>query len=338
MTLGLIPWGRVAWLLDRLSWPDCTIVGAIAPEERCTACYLDIAASGRPQTEFFFSIHDPVEMVDTSAGELREQHVMVLSSAKGGDLLVHDSLLLVDDDYIYDAAGQVSQLGERVFLDVSCMPKRYFFPLIRVLLEAGDVRDLVIGYAEPDAYGTGDLIGDPITGAPLPGFGASYPDRDSQLLVIGAGFQTPGFENLLDVYQSPGMRSVVLIPFPADAPRHNRIWQFSRSLEVSIPSDDIEYMAVPVHDLGLMYLKLSQLLDNGRRPATLLPYGPKPMSVAMCLACLSIDPVDRPEVIYAQPRWYSPTYSTGIRRVGGESVTHCWPLKIAGRPTYGHIA
>ncbi len=67
----------------------------------------------------------------------------------------------------------------------------------------------------------------------------------------------------------------------------------------------------------------------------LAPYGPKPLSLAMCLFALSVPVEHRPAVVYTQPQVYAPKYSTGIGTVNGRPDVRGYAVTWAGHRLYG---
>jgi hypothetical protein len=71
--------------------------------------------------------------------------------------------------------------------------------------------------------------------------------------------------------------------------------------------------------------------EAGARPTVLVPYGPKPISLAMCLFAT----VTNSSVYYAQPRTYNPLYSQGVAIQNEKRLCYAYALKLGGRALYG---
>ena len=80
---------------------------------------------------------------------------------------------------------------------------------------------------------------------------------------------------------------------------------------------------------------MTGLTNEGHRHAVLAPFGPKPLSLAMCMYGIDCRRRKWPvEIGYTQPTAYSDEYSTGVALRDGEPVIHAYCLKLDGRNLY----
>jgi hypothetical protein len=146
--------------------------------------------------------------------------------------------------------------------------------------------------------------------------------------VISIGFVPLGITELVDP-ERQDVKFKFLFPFPPGPPYFQRNWKFLAQLErtVTLQSEPIRVEANNVSDTFDHILELTQ---RGSRAAVFAPYGPKPMSLAMCLyAIRSGSPV-----YYTQPQTYHPLYSTGVRIMNNYPLAYAYCLRLDGRDLY----
>jgi hypothetical protein len=284
------------------------VLGALSSEERCTAVP-SIAARHSPERVKLLKIADPPSRYSSRITEKTEQNYRALHSVLGeilDDPVEH--FLFDNDELIASALGFLDSCTSprSLWLDVTCLPKRFFFLLVKLALRDPRIRDLLVTYTQPapGRYTDEHLAEDPGDAQPLPGFGLVGGDPDE--LIIAVGFESLGLPQLLGEYRDK--RRLVLVPFPPGQPYSRRIWQ--TIMNVGHPGD-ANLKRVPALDvfdaLGIMMEDTSPDISLGRPPA-LAPYGPKPISLAMCLYAVRFGS----PVFYTQPRVYHPDYTIGV--------------------------
>jgi hypothetical protein len=210
---------------------------------------------------------------------------------------------------------------DSVIFDISSMPKRFFFPLLKRLLNTDAVRNLVVCYTTPATYDSGPLSGDPEDWDILPGF-RTQDDETQKLaakrLVVNVGFMPEGLLEHLGE-DDPEAFVHFLVPFPAPARILQRTWASVARL-VGDPSHSINhcFWRTAPQDMPEAYDRLVSLSSAGQHPLSLAPFGPKPISAAMCIYAAQTGM----PVYYSQPKTYAPGYSTGISKVLGYWVKH----------------
>lgn len=313
------PWGPLDWMLGKLpraSRPT-VLLGAIGSEDRCREVPR-IAAGAGVSRMWLLEIDDPPSRHSARCLEKREANKRALLDA-GYPIETMRVDLLVGGDVLKSTFGR-TWLGARpeesidLWIDISCLPKRFFFFFVKLALESPAVRSLLVAYTQPEPgmYTQAHLAEDPEDVKPLTGFVGSLDPVD--LVVIGMGFEALGLRQLLDEYRDKHRDVVLIVPFPPGQPYSRRIWESVIAIGHDGEASTIPRVAA-VDAFGtyelLCELRTPELAKE--KPVVLAPYGPKPVSLGMCLYALRSGSA----VVYTQPKTYHPDYSIGIGRAWG---------------------
>lgn len=313
------PWGPIDWLLTKLSFRanDTVVLGVIAPEDRCRAVP-ELAASRGITSIALFEIIDPVSRYSDACTARRDANSEALTTAGCAFDSINTPLLAPGEDIKrhYDSLRSHDPNPFNLWIDMSCLPKRYFFLLVKLALSDTRVDSLLVTYTQPEPgrYTEEHLAGDPQYIRPLPGF-TGGPDG-ADLLIVALGFEALGLPQLLGEYRDRKRDVVLLLPFPPGQPYSKRIWESVIALGHSGKGGDIPRIAA-VDAFGT-YEVLCRLRDPSEttRPVVLAPYGPKPISLGMCLYALR----GNAAVLYTQPQMYHPDYTVGIGDSWGYAI------------------
>ncbi len=328
------PWGTLDWLLPKLPGGAWSILGVLGTEDRCTATYTSMR--GNLQTQKFLKIRDP-HLAPEAAFEARFDEIksrLLADGANEGD--IRDVELLQDIDTIMEELEHFLQNSSpRIILDISSMPKRWFFPLIKFLLEKPQVETLVVTYTSALTYGE-QLSSDPAALAPIPTFDTPRTRDHYDELVIGVGFAPLG---LKDLFESNIGKIRYFFPFPPGPPNFFRNWQFLRTLESEVENRNLrveDRWQIHMYDVPTAFDALRRVTRDGERTCALAPFGPKTLSLAMCLFAVAAGNASKEPVhiYYTQPRRYALDYTVGIKEVGGVPDIKAYCLRIDGRDLY----
>ena len=220
---------------------------------------------------------------------------------------------------------------DSVVLDVTSLPKRFFFPLLRMLFRSDrdTIKNLVVTYAVPERYTKEHLAENFGDWTQLPLFAGKYTHKHSETLVVGVGFEALGLQDRLETSES-GRRIHFLLPFPAPAAAFQRSWELLWRLQQHQRSDVPRVHRVDVKDIADAFDRIVSLTDSGTKSVDLAPFGPKPISVAMCVYAALTDS----EVFYTQPTVYHPDYSTGVSVRDGHPEIYAYCLRLDGRDLF----
>lgn len=335
MTSIYRPWGPLEWIVPRLPDRTWSMLGVLGTEDRCVAT-LELLTSERAPLSQFLQIIDPSPSPPAAfrARHLETRAQLIALGAR--EDAFRSVELLAEIDKIRDELETFLDIATpHVVLDITSMPKWWFFPLIRMLMESDKIETLVATYATAEQYGR-NLSSDPAPLAPLPTFNEP-PDRTAnEELIVGIGFAPL---SLRELYAADADKIRYLFPFPPGPPNFMRNWEFLRILETEVENrnmsnDDRFY--VHMYDCPGVFEALRLWTDDGARTTALAPFGPKTLSLAMCVFAIAASAAGRPpvHVFYTQPRRYALDYTSGIKRNNGLPEVRGYCLRLGGEPVY----
>ena len=330
------PWGLLPWVLHGLSVNRWAFVGAVSPEDRCHAAWSDLRSMKGADQHFFFQISDlPVGSWAAESEERLARSREFANTAHVSDSCIVARRIDAKHAEIIEPIRAFIASGVRdIIIDCSSLPKRFFFPIVKelILTEGTQIPNIIAVYTRPAGYASGSLAIDPQPWHPLPRFMPPVPKPRDALYVVGLGYDPLGLPQLL-ADQEIGPDSIkLLFPFPADPPGYRRNWEFVRQLEPNLGESFHEPIRVNGYDVAEVYERITSLADEGRRYVVFAPYGPKPMSLAMCIYASMHD--NTSAVYYTQPKAYNPSYSYGVKEVCGQRQVYAYCLRLGGRNLY----
>jgi hypothetical protein len=164
------PWGPLPWLLDRLPNRKWGVFGSLSTEDRCAAVLSNVDPARRTALRFV-RILDPDQPINQP---FEARHAKMGETLQGlgcpSSALVDADLLSTIDEMLAEANAIVAEGGENIILDITSMPKHWFFPITRMLLRNPAVRTMLITYCSAGSYAK-TLSSNPNPLRTLPGFG-----------------------------------------------------------------------------------------------------------------------------------------------------------------------
>lgn len=322
------PWGSIDWGLSLSSPKQWHFVGTIATEERSLCVWTEMLRLGEISGEMFAEIHD----VDSEKYRHRNHIALEKRRAEfsrlGGNAAAIQRFELMDELFRIDEFARRAKEGNSsVILDITSLPKRFFFPILRTLVNSANVRNLLITYTSPESYADdAPLYEDIEPWKTLPGFGGagSKPEQ----WIVSVGFLVESLRHY--VGDNPHEKMKILIPFPAPLAALRRTWKSVADLEQAHSDDRFDKYRVDTLDMSAAFDRINSLAGNPPRSLAFAPFGPKPTSVAMCLYALQRDS----SVHYPQPTVYHPDYSSGIRSNDPMKAVSAYWIKHEGEFLY----
>jgi hypothetical protein len=278
-------------------------------------------------------IHDKQSRHSVRASEKLVARRAEFSALNGSDGEIKALRVSATHDEIVQAITEfVSRANGNIVLDITSFPKRFSFPMVRRLLADANrsrVSNLIATYSIPITYPNGPLAENFNDWAQLPLFSGQYAAPPSSMLIIGVGFQALGLQEQLK--GEPELPIKLLLPFPAPPAAFQRSWELLRQLKKNRNQDAFEVFRASATDAVDTFERIVKATDGGRMRADLAPFGPKPMSLGMCIFAALTDA----QVFYTQPSVYHPDYSIGVSRNDGEPEVFAYALRINGRDIFG---
>jgi hypothetical protein len=315
------PWGPVEWALSLSSTKSWQFVGVVGTEERSLSSWTYIRQLGLLAGQLLTEIHDVAsdkyrnrikQALDERRAELRRQG--------GNPSAVLQFGLMSELFVILSLARRAEALGPSVVLDITSFPKRFYFPILRTLMNSTAVKNVLVTYTSAATYAPDDehnpLYEDMEDWRVLPGFGGSAPE---ELWIVSIGFLVESLRRY--VGDNPNKKIKILVPFPAPLGVLRRTWESVANLEGGHSEIRFEKVRVEPLDMSAAFDRIRSLAGQPEKTLAFAPFGPKPMSAAMCLYAIQRDS----SIHYPQPTVYNPDYSQGIKNNDlAEAVTAYW--------------
>jgi hypothetical protein len=328
--------GPMEWLLEKFSSVSTwSLIGTISPEERSSAVLSKMNEIGRLANGEFIRIepaqhYQPNRFRESFAKKLKVRERKARRIA-GSTLRVRSrEVLCREDDLIAVGRDSLASCSKNLIIDISAMPKRFFFPVITLAMESENYDNIIVTYASPERYGD-TLAEDPLPWKAFPMFGEGTLEvSKARKLLIAVGYQPLSLKDILDGVRFNAGNVELLLPFPSVYPGFIKNWRFVRQIRDELPElRGASIKRVPTRDASLAYDRIVAITNGGKTPSVLAPYGPKPLSLAMCLYGIACRARRIPvEIGYTQPQVYSDKYSVGV----GSINAYC--IRINGRSLY----
>lgn len=334
----LRPWGQLTWLLSMssLQGKHWVVLGCLSTQDRCLSVLSHAGRSYKLAHADFLEIRGEPSRFSVESDVRRAKNRLGLESTVPEnqrtlvDFELFEPILRLKRwvDALTKAGSQIN-----VILDVSALPEQFYFPLLRWLLEARTVENLIVTYMLPEKYTSEDLAYNAREWAQLPTFIADQTsDPAVENVIVGVGFLPFNLPELLKkAYVDPSIKVSLILPFPSAPSNVSRGWEFVRRIESNMTlRDDRQVARVDAHDISACFDRLQTITDKGRSPSVFAPYGPKTHSVAMCLQAINMDA----EVFYTHPTFYHPEYSTGVGMSDGLPAGFAYAVRLRGQSLY----
>lgn len=330
------PWGDIDWLLSKMGDKQWSMIGCCGTEERSLSLALR-KQRGTFNKVLMLAIQDP-EPINLSAlaQRLAERKDALIKAGFAASEVPQVGLITDLDEVSRIVADFSSGAGDNLILDITSLPKIWFFPVIQILLQANSFENIIVTYTSCERHAD-QLSGNAGPVTVLPGFFADNGRSQHDSIIVGIGFDPLGIMPLLGAQASNRVR--LIFPFPPGPPAHRRNWMFVKQIETSTEAEKIDppdRVHIHMYDCPQVFDALREMTEGGKQTAALAPYGPKTVSLAMCLFSIAANLAGRPRVpvFYAQPLQYNLDYSVGVRLKNGIPDTRGYCIRVGGRNLY----
>ena len=305
----------------------CDFLGCVAPEERCLSTWEYLNGQSKLAQQKLFLIQDVDSSYSNRVEAKNNLHIARLRTLGCSPHAIERHALTEAFGIIINAIEEFIRTSSGdVALDISCLPKRLFFPILNLLFKSDRIYNLLVTYTVPAGYSDNKLAERNDEWAPLPTFGALQPHVRPTRLVVNVGFMAMGLDE--QVAEQDWEQIYLLFPFPAEPPTISRSWEFVRSLESQRRSAEFELYHTDPMNLSDAFNRLVTIGSSG--PVILAPFGPKTISAAMCLYAT----LTGSEVYYAQPTVYRHDYSIGVAQSAGAPSIFAYWIRMNGKNFY----
>lgn len=327
------PWGNFTWVLENIADRKWDLLGCLSTEQRCLAALQVLKAKNLASNVKLLQINDPPSYFSKVADNMIKERTAEYRS-QGGQLghiepheLFEKHVNIVDSvkDFVQHSDGDV-------VVDLSSLPKRFFFPILKLLLKIERINSLIATYTVPQTYSQDALAEDPEDWVHIPLFGPQD-DAAVEVAIVGVGFLPFGLPELLK-NECDDIIVKLFFPFPPGPPTYQRTWDFVRRIELYYPikNPTEQILRVSAYDASDTFDHVLSITGGSpkRKKALFAPYGPKPLSLGMCLYAIETNSV----VYYTQPKVYNPEYCIGIRMHNKIPETYAYCVRLGGIDYY----
>jgi hypothetical protein len=326
------PWGKIDSIFAPIESAEWAYIGCVSTEDRCSILATYFPKYGSFAEKLLFRITDKPS-----------EHSPLIEDRTDFNQKIFESLYFSNNDIcelnIFDAFGKFEQevskyirnvTTHRLIIDISTLPKRVFFHIIRqIYRNANKFTDVVVVYSEPAGYSPKTLASNPEAWDALPGFRVGFRNRKGLKILVGTGFEPLGLPSLAEAGEFNNSSVSFILPFPADQENNIKNWQFIRDIFPNSDDPSFKVLRVDGTNVPEIYDLICGQGDSGNIDLLLAPYGPKPMSLAMALYAAKHEGSSGAStgVYYTQPTYYDPHYSIGVKLINGKPSINCYVIK-----------
>lgn len=336
------PSGPIRWIFDKLkSSEPWTVIGSLSPEDRCLAAAQEVLGLSADSSATLLKLAPFAARGDAEVKARLAKSEADAFRSFGDRITIRPECPLhaLDHEVLEDIQNLVDQLHGQVIVDISTMPKRWFIPLIRELVERPEIHTLLATNSKPQRYSDKELATDADSWEPLPGYLHAERRASETTAIIGVGYHTLNLHAFIGEHTTGKMSLKLFLPFPSLHPGFRQNWEFVRGVTTAWKgAARPEIVRVPTDDVSLIFDRLIQQSHGGQAESLVLaPFGPKTVSLAMCLLAIArgrISPEVETEIGYTQPKAYASDYSSGVGLQDTTPIVNAYCIRIKDQAFY----
>lgn len=324
------PWGHLDWALNMSGPRKWDFIGCLGPEERSISALIALENRSILANRRIYRI----EETDSPYAKEAEKCIAMRESECNRFKLRAEEVNQIDLLAPIDEIATICEksVNSSIILDITSLPKRFFFYLLKYYYKSEDVRDLVVSYTVPAKYPNAPLSQDHDPWNALPTFRQPDPKLEESAhkrLLVSIGFIPDGLISHLEGHAEERQIELI-VPFPSPVLSYQRSWQSVWALKSRPHKTRFREHLIPAHDLSEAFDMIISLLPVDSNLVSFAPFGPKPISAAMCI----YSSITGSPVYYSQPKSYLPNYSLGIDNYQGKSKIFAYWIKHARKRLY----
>jgi len=333
------PWGPTDWVMSKLGERQFSVLACLATEKR-SGLSIDYLSSFSRNFRII-KIKDPFPISEEHEESAFAESKSQITNLPNIESMISEDYLKASLDRMHEYIDMISADGNVIF-DITSFPKRWFFPMVLMMQKSRRIKNLIINYTQGSGYAE-TLSENPEGLRPLPGFTSLLGRKEHDFAFVGVGFHAANMNAMFEADQPKNLR--LLFPFPPGPPGLNENWKFvenidrnfARRIDPDSNIDPVSIMHLPALDVSSAFDVLCNITDSAKRTSMLAPYGPKPISLAMCLFASAAQVKGREDVpvFYSQPQRYSSNYTSGASITDGKIQSWSYLIKSDGKNIYG---
>lgn len=325
------PWGHLDRWLDQQVEKSYDIIGVCGFEDRSTTALR--LSSRYVRRAIFLHITPNARRSKDVVLEKIVKNKIELDAIFPAVTYFYTELLDPPNDFVEMIRAWLDTNPKRILVDMSSMPKRFIAVLLKNILKNPNVEEVLVTNTVPEKYTQDALAEDQEPVSTFPAFAKTdMVDVPIQHLVMGLGYIPFDLPSVLDSIGGQPSQNVIF-PFPPGSPSFQRNWKLLSNL-FGASETFPEPIRVDSKDVSYAFDVIDDITNGGIETAVLLPYGPKPHSLAMILHSI----YRKSEVQYTQPTYYNPDYSSGIKMVGGREEVYAYALRLEGADLFADVS
>ena len=139
------PWGNLDWILPKMPNVKWDLIGCISTDDRSVATALELEKANALNSSVFFKITDPDSNEVSLIRSKLDQNERAIKDGLTSRYVIEEHRLLEQIKSIVDSTNKITNnCCGNIVVDISCFPKRFFLPIIKILTNAENIKNLIV--------------------------------------------------------------------------------------------------------------------------------------------------------------------------------------------------